>query len=124
MTPEHWSDAHARCMGVLFDGRAQETGIRRLGTDATLLLVLNAHHDVVVFKLPEAVGGTQWMRLIDTHNDQTDPIAFAFGHDYEVTGRSLLLFILQPTADGTHVAAERSFRHVLEAVQSASTEQA
>jgi glycogen operon protein len=124
MTPAHWSDAHARCMGVLFDGRAQETGIRRLGTDATLLLVLNAHHDVVVFKLPEAVGGTQWMRLIDTHNDQTDPIAFAFGHDYEVTGRSLLLFILQPTADGTHVAAERSFRHVLEAVQSASTEQA
>ncbi|HEX2725257.1 MAG TPA: glycogen debranching protein GlgX, partial [Beijerinckiaceae bacterium] len=124
MTPEHWGDAHARAMGVLLDGRAQETGIRRVGTDATLLLVLNAHHDVVRFKLPEAVGGSQWMRLIDTNTDQTDAPGFAFGHEYEVTGRSLLLFILQPASDGTHVAAERSFRHVIEAVQSASTPQA
>lgn len=117
MTDENWADAHARCMGVLLDGRAQETGIRRIGTDATLLLVLNAHHDVVRFRLPEAVGGSQWVRLIDTNNDQTDPPSFAFGHDYEVTGRSLLLFILQPTSE-SRVAAERSFRHVLEAVQS------
>jgi hypothetical protein len=42
MTEENWGDANALCMGVLLDGRAQETGIRRLGTDATLLLVLNA----------------------------------------------------------------------------------
>ena len=38
MTPEHWNDGNARCMGVLLDGRAQETGIRRIGTDSTLLL--------------------------------------------------------------------------------------
>ena len=119
MTPDNWADAHARCMGVLLDGRAQETGIRRIGTDATLLLVMNAHHDVVLFKLPEAVGGDQWVRLIDTNTDQPNPTGFAFGHEYEVTGRSLLLFILQPTSDTGHMAAERSFRHVLQAVQAA-----
>ena len=31
MTPEHWDDGNARCLGVLLDGRAQETGIRRVG---------------------------------------------------------------------------------------------
>ena len=32
MGAENWSDGNARCLGVLLDGRAQETGIRRLGT--------------------------------------------------------------------------------------------
>ena len=36
-----------RCFGMLIDGRAQATGIRQRGQDATLLLVFNAHHDVV-----------------------------------------------------------------------------
>src|SRR3712207_2099484 len=43
MTPEHWDDLKARCLGVLLDGRAQPTGIRRQGSDKTLLLVLNAY---------------------------------------------------------------------------------
>jgi glycogen operon protein len=120
MTDQHWADGNARCMGVLLDGRAQETGIRRIGTDATLLLVLNSYHDVVQFKLPEAVGGKQWVCLVDTNNDETDLTSFAFGHEYQVTGRSLLLLILQPTASrGRHSDAERSFRHVVQAVEEA-----
>jgi isoamylase len=117
MNPEHWSDGNARCMGVLLDGRAQETGIRRIGTDATLLLVLNAHDDIVRFKLPEAVGGRQWLCLVDTNQGETDFARHPFGHEYEVTARSLLLFILQPTGTGGHATdAERSFRHVVQAV--------
>ena len=42
MTEEHWHDEHARCLGVLLDGRAQPTGILRSGEDATLLLILYA----------------------------------------------------------------------------------
>ena len=117
MNPEHWGDGNARCMGVLLDGRAQETGIRRIGTDATLLLVLNAHDDVVRFKLPEAVGGRQWLCLVDTNQGETDFARHPFGHEYEVTARSLLLFILQPTGTRGHATdAERSFRHVVQAV--------
>jgi isoamylase len=101
MTPEHWSDPIAKCMGVLLDGRAQESGIRRRGSDVTLLLIVNAHHDVVQFELPKAVGGRGWVRLIDTNQPDTDedgeePAQFAFGDEYEVIGRSLLLFRLRP----------------------------
>ena len=38
---------HMRCFGMLMDGRAQTTGVRQRGTEATMLLVLNAHHDLV-----------------------------------------------------------------------------
>jgi glycogen operon protein len=109
-------------MGVLLDGRAQETGIRRIGTDATLLLVLNAYHDVVRFKLPLAASGSKWVSLIDTNNNEVDLKEFSFGHEYEVTGRSLLLFVLQPTpTKGRDTNAERSFRQVVEAVDEAHT---
>jgi len=92
MTREQWDDPNARSLGVLLDGRAQATGIRRRGTDVTLLLVLNAHHDVVNFRLPEVVGGSCWMLRVDTNQaDLEASVPLGFGTEYQVTGRSLLL---------------------------------
>ncbi|WP_414473742.1 glycogen debranching protein GlgX [Microvirga sp. M2] len=97
MTPEHWQDPHARCMSILLDGRAQPTGIRRRGTDVTLLLIVNAHHDVVKCRLPPVTGGTGWICLVDTNKPELSfPTPFRFGKEYTVTGRSLLLFQLRP----------------------------
>jgi glycogen operon protein len=125
MTQEHWDDPLGRCLGILLDGRAQESGIRRLGTDATLLLVMNAHHGVVEFTLPEAVGGTQWVCLLDTNHVEADELAeFGFGRRYEVTAHSLLLFILKPDrTKGRATDTERSFQHVIQAAEDASLRQ-
>ena len=58
----------------------------------TLLLILNAYHDVVNFRLPEVVGGAWWTCLCDTNQPILDePTRHDFGSEYEVTGRSLLL---------------------------------
>ena len=98
MEPEQWSDTRARCLGVVFDGRAQATGIRKRGSDATMLLIVNAHHDVVLFTLPRVAAGRAWLRLIDTNldhiEDEIGAVRLKFGHVYNVTGRSLLLFRL------------------------------
>ncbi len=40
MKSEDWSDGNMRCFGMLMDGRARPTGVRQLGTEATMLLVL------------------------------------------------------------------------------------
>ena len=122
MTPENWEDTHGRCLGVLLDGRAQETGIRRVGDDSTLLIVLNAHSDVVPFKLPPAMGGNRWIRLIDTSEPEGEPLALRdFGQAYEVVSRSLLLFVLQPERTPQRAtAAERSFQRVVQAVEEAA----
>ncbi|WP_296182010.1 glycogen debranching protein GlgX [Pseudomonas sp. UBA1879] len=96
MTTEQWEDANGRCLGMLIDGRAQETGIRRRGADATMLLVVNSHHDGVNFTLPEVPEGVKWVNLVDTNQPESKGKAqFDFGTEYTVTPRSLLLFELQ-----------------------------
>ena len=94
MQVANWNDPLAKCLGMLLDGRAQETGIRRHGRDHTLLVVMNAHHGMVEFQLPSAPGGRQWTRLIDSNHPGIAVERYGFGHRYEVTGRSLLLLAL------------------------------
>jgi len=122
MTEANWNDPLARCLGVLLDGRAQETGIRRVGDDTTLLIVLNAHHAVVPFTLPPANGGSRWIRLVDTHKPADTELARArVGDTVEVPGRALLLFVLQPARRLQRATnAERSFQRVVQAVEDAA----
>jgi glycogen operon protein len=96
MQAQDWDDAGMKCFGMLMDGRAQVTGIRKRGQDATLLLVINGYHDTVDFALPGAPGGKGWELLADTNapDQQTTP-EFAFGESYQVTARSVLLLLLQ-----------------------------
>ncbi len=98
MTAEQWGDRGMRCFGMLLDGRAQPTGLKQRGVDATLLIVFNAHHDVVNFSLPGYDGDEKWELLIDTNvEDPLGRTAFEKGDSYAVTPRSLLLLQLQGT---------------------------
>jgi isoamylase len=88
-----------RCFGMLMDGRARPTGLRQRGTEATMLMVLNAHHDLVEFELPVCQGGDTWTLVLDTNvsSNVSSNVAtqkFYNGDKYGVTGRSLLLFAL------------------------------
>jgi glycogen operon protein len=97
---EDWHDGNARCFGMLIDGRARASGIKRPAMDATALLVLNAHHDVVNFRLPEVVGGNVWRCLVDTNASEVEgQKRFRSGDEYAVTGRSFLLLVLEPEAE-------------------------
>ena len=95
MREENWKDATARVLGMRLGGRAQPSGIRKRVEEATLLIIFNPWQDVVKFKLPEAAGGDGWKLLADTSfPDSKEEPRFPIGHDYEVTGRSLLLLEL------------------------------
>jgi isoamylase len=98
MREEDLNDGNMRCFGMAMDGRAQATGIRQRGHEATLLLVLNAHHDLVQFTMPEIPGGRTWKLLVDTNQPAAGDASFETGQVYGVTARSLLLFALQPDA--------------------------
>ena len=101
MQGEDWDDGNMSCFGMLMDGRAQATGIRKRGQDATLLLVINAWHDMVEFTLPEAADGEGWILLADTNlPDHAEQEHFAIGATYQVTGRSFLVFLLRATGAG------------------------
>ena len=103
MSMEQWNDAGAKCMSLVLDGRAQPTGIKKKGDDATLMMIFNAHYDVVVFTLPTVAHGKYWKLHVDTNLDEAVVASkprFDFGHQYEVTGRSLLLFVLEAEKEG------------------------
>jgi glycogen operon protein len=92
----------------VIDGRAQASGIRRPASDATLLLVLNAHHDVVNFKLPDVPEGERWTCLLDTNMPvRPDLPQFSAGDEYQVTARSLLLFALEAPSRATQRVFDR-----------------
>lgn len=114
MTSEQWEEAHGRCLGALLDGRSRTSGIKRPGADATLLLVINAHHEGVPFKLPDVVGGRTWLCLVDTAVPmRNEPPTFQSGDRYEATDRSLLLFALKPDRQSwrTLPALAETMRH-------------
>jgi isoamylase len=66
ITDKDWANPISRCFGVILDGRAPVSGIRRKGSDVTLLFIANAHHEIVKFKMPPSTGGRYWERLFDT----------------------------------------------------------
>jgi isoamylase len=93
MNDEAWADTNMRCFGMIMDGRAQPTGIRRRGDDATMLMVFNAHHDLVEFTLPQGADGENWSLLIDTNlPDDAELAKFDGGSAYGVTAHSMLVF--------------------------------
>ena len=55
-----------KCFGMLIDGRSRPTGLRQRGTEAAMLMVLNSHHDLVNFTLPEYPDGHTWDLILDT----------------------------------------------------------
>jgi isoamylase len=83
---------------MLLDGRAQESGIKRRSGDATILLLYNAHFDIVDFTLPAVPEGKWWERLMPDVGLES----FSFGGVYAMTGRSFVALGL--SALSRHVA--------------------
>jgi glycogen operon protein len=100
MQNNDWEDGKMHCFGMLIDGRAQTSGIKRRASDVTLLIVLNGYYDSVKFTLPEFVGGDQWLTFIYTNDpERSEASALKTGDKYEVAGRSLLLLAALTSGD-------------------------
>ena len=94
MTDDEWNQHFARCLGVYLAGEAlNETDARgRPLRDRNFLLLFNAHHELIPFKLPD-YAGERWYALLDTGVEDglaLDDI-FDAGVDYKLQGRCLVL---------------------------------
>jgi isoamylase len=80
------------------DGRAPISGVRRKGSDVTLLLIASAHNEMIKFKLPLGTGGHGWKRLLDTSSYgstvESAGAALSCGAITEVGPHSISLFKL------------------------------
>jgi isoamylase len=91
MESDQWHDGNARSVQMLLDGRAQATGIRKKGSDLSLLLMFNAHHEPVTFTFPGISGGV-WKLLIETSDIDRQHPYLEFSPTHELLGRSLALW--------------------------------
>ncbi len=94
MNEETWGDLSLRCIGMLIDGRAQATGIRERGSEATLLLLFNGHPDSMNFVLPLPADIEKWQLVLDT--DDPSRVGQFFGPQVsrDISGRSVSVFLM------------------------------
>jgi isoamylase len=95
MTETEWNQHFARCLGVYLAGAAIER-LDRHGhpvKDNNFLLLFNAHHEMISFKLPNFLIEKSWWTVLDTAavekpfaQNRIEP-----GSEYPLHGRSLAL---------------------------------
>lgn len=94
MNEETWKDAGLRCIGMLLDGRAPATAIRERGTEATLLLIFNSHHESVRFVMPAPVEGANWQLQLDSDGPSRVNQMAVPSEPYEISPRSVSVFLM------------------------------
>lgn len=96
MTDEQWNQESARTLGMFLSGSAvdemDERGQRL--TDENFLLLLNAHHEQVLFSLPTVASGMVWESLINTSDRASvSGVHYDANANYALQARSLTLLV-------------------------------
>ncbi|RXR00854.1 glycogen debranching protein GlgX [Pseudoxanthomonas composti] len=93
MRDEDWSDAGARSVGLVLEGKAQASGVREHAHDATLLILINAYHEGVSFRLPDDEDQPLHWKLVLSTDDELDRNSVPKGStDFLAPPRSVTLF--------------------------------
>ena len=86
-----------RSLGVVYSGEGtgevDERGQSITGD--TLLVLMNAQHEPVPFKLPPLTSAV-WRRIVDTTNPKLPEATQPADANYELKGRSMAVFRLVP----------------------------
>jgi isoamylase len=93
MTEADWQQDFARCLGVYLAGGAIERRGKRgeLIRDGNFLLLVNAHHETIHFRITPPLSTKEWVSVLDTAL-AADPFAEReVTGEYELQGRSLVL---------------------------------
>ena len=96
MSEQQWRESFARSLGVFLSGRGLEEQDERgrLVVDSDFLVLVNAHHEALDFRLPAQPDYASWVLRLDTRNAGFERGAHIFhpGDAYPLAGRSLALF--------------------------------
>ncbi|MGZ8426883.1 MAG: glycogen debranching protein GlgX [Candidatus Binatia bacterium] len=94
MGEEAWSAGFNQCFGVRMPGdligEVDDRGQEIKGD--SILILMNAFHEPIPFKIPARVKGQRWQRLIDTALPGAARNWYASGKAYDLKGRSMVVF--------------------------------
>ncbi len=100
MADAAWNAGFVKCLGLRLDGEMigeiDSKGEPRRGN--TLMILLNAHHEPLLFKLPAPIPDAQWEPLLDTAQFPGKLSDTKGGAEYEILARSVaVLRLTTPT---------------------------
>jgi len=88
-----WRDERMKCFGMMIDAHPTLDAESSIGPDAAVLILLNAHYEIIDFVLPECRGEIKWVRLLDTNLVQDkSPYQGNTRNTYSLNDRSLAIF--------------------------------
>jgi glycogen operon protein len=98
MADDEWGAGYVRCLGLLLNGEAMREWAEdgSLVSDVPLLMLLNAHHEAISFRLPPCAGYQAWQLMLDTAAPSVESVTrkarrVPVGKSLSVGGRSLVL---------------------------------
>jgi len=95
LTQRDWRNPQARTIGVFLNGNevGMETERGEPVRDASFLLLFNAHHDPIRFRLPTRRFGARWKLELTTAEPELEPQSRAYGarEEVDVEARSVLM---------------------------------
>ncbi|MGH7843785.1 MAG: glycogen debranching protein GlgX, partial [Candidatus Binatia bacterium] len=98
MGEEGWNAGYNQCFGFALAGDligdVDERGQPVIGD--SILILMNAYHEGLQFKLPARYEGQQWERLVDTASPREELSARPGGEPYELKGRSMVVLRSEP----------------------------
>ena len=95
MTDAAWNAPDIRCLGLRLAGETGERNERgRMIVGDTLLLLLNASHELVPFHLPAENPQSAWEWLLDTVDPDAGSTRFPGGTPYDLQARSVAVLRL------------------------------
>jgi isoamylase len=96
MTEDDWNVEAARSIGVRLvdEAREGEHGDPSPPLPNTLMLLFNAHHEPVQFKLPPIRRGRRWELLLDTAETLTTRKIYRAGQRYDASARTVAVLRL------------------------------
>jgi len=99
MHAQNWHDASARCLGAVLNGDASDVHDAEGSPihDDTFMVLFNAHHEPMSFKLP-GKSGFVWQLFLDTREEAgflDAPCEYAAGTEIELIDRCLCVLRLR-----------------------------
>jgi isoamylase len=97
MTEENWNHGFAKSLAIFLNGR----GLHHVGPkgepiiDDNIYLVFNAHHEPLEYILPSKISTKQWIKVLDTSDDEVQEQTVNENESITVQGRSVVL-LYQP----------------------------
>ncbi len=94
VSDDSWNTGWMRSLAVMLNGKTMETS-DEMGSpviDDSFLLIVNASHEGVEFKLPPPPDGRPWAQILDTEDEAQPFRTHVAGESVILAGRSLILF--------------------------------